>query len=208
MASLPLIKLFVILLCSAILGCSATQSDVRQQKAEQLPKNVKMAILGGGLTTSSQEGGKLYILHHSPLQVLAIAKEVALLYGFELVDEQDAEYLIELNKATPDGGACVSGLEAAEFNVSYSLSLLTLGAFPATNVHCVVIEAGLFKQANPERELMAEFLSNAGEIEVYAGVNDLKSYQRTVKPEDEAKALELSLGALYAEMIREGAFDF
>ena len=58
-----------------------------------------------------------------------------------------------------------------------------------------------------EKELMGEFESNTGSVELVAGVNDLKVYQRAVKPEDERLGLEASIGGLLSELIEEGAFQ-
>jgi len=200
-------------LCVLLLSaCSTTQSDVRivSQSADLgAAKGVPLSVVGKGMQTSYQDSGRLYTLHTNREDIIAISRVVARHYGFKLVPPEKARYEIEISSAVPDGGACMSGVDSAEINVSYSLSLLTLGAFPATAVHCLVVEVALYKMLDQgERELMAEFSDNSGQVEAIAGVNDLKSYQRTVKAEDERRGLEVSFGQLLKTMIDEGAFEF
>ena len=98
------------------------------------------------MRTSFQNSGRLYKLHSDANTIVAIARIVARHYGFTVVEPQQAEYIIEIHSALPDGGACVSGVEAAELDASYTISILTLGAFPATAVHCLVVDASLYSQ--------------------------------------------------------------
>lgn len=201
----------VLCLLSVLLlsGCSTTGSDVRQMSTItdlSSAAGVLVAVTGEQIQISSQDGGRLYKLHSRPAEVLESARVVAEHYGFVVVDVARADYVFNVKSAVPDGGACMGGVDAAELNVSYTLSLLTLGAFPATAVHCMVVVIELYSRINGEQELMGEFMSNSGSVEVMAGANDLRNYQRTVDASDEKRALEESIGSLYSEIINEDAF--
>lgn len=190
-------------------ACSASQSNVRQS-AESTDRSsangVKLAIDVSQLQTSSQEGGGLFTLHASRAEVRAIAERIAGFYGFEPVPEAQASFKLDIKRAVPDGGACTEGVEAAEVNVSYTLSLLTLGAFPATKFYCMLIVVDLYDTRNGQIFEMGEFFSNRGLVEAYAGVNTLKSYRRSVDRAEEIKGLESSFGEIMSEIIDEGAF--
>lgn len=205
------IPLWLALACLTCLpGCSTTQSDVRQVAIatdRSSAENTRLAVVGPNMTVSFQDSGSLHTLHSRADTVLAIGRIVARHYGFLIVSESEADFVLEVRKAFPDGGACISGVESAELDASYTLSLLTLGAFPATAVHCLVVQAALYAREGGEKELMGEFESNAGSVELVAGINDLKVYQRTVKAEDERRGLEASFGGLLSELIEEGAFQ-
>lgn len=200
-------KLLGLVLSVCLVACSSTGSNIRQFHAGDRVEGVTLSIGVAGLSTSFQGSSRILTLHHSAAEVLAIAESVAALYGFRVMPAEQADFLIELHQVIPDGGDCVSTADAAELGISYSISLLTFGAFPATAVHCMVVEATLSANDPEEPFVMGDFVSNAGEIEVYAGINDLDNYQGTVKPNDEARSLEVSIAAMLSEMIREGAFE-
>lgn len=201
----------ILAVIAMISACSTTQSDVRRVSIatdRSSAIDTLLAVTGQNIRTSFQDSSALHTLHSDADTVLAIARIVARHYGFTLVAESEAEYVLDIKSAVPDGGACVDGVESAELNASYTLSLLTLGSFPATAVHCLVVNAELYdKRSRDERMLMGAFESNAGSVELVAGINDLKVYQRTVKPDDERRGLEASFGALLSELIDEGAFQ-
>lgn len=192
-----------------IAACSASQSNVRQS-AESTDRSsangVKLAIDVTQLQTSSQEGGGLFTLHASRAEVQAIAERIAGFYGFEPVPEAEASFKLDIKRAVPDGGACTEGVEAAEVNVSYTLSLLTLGAFPATKFYCMLVVVDLYDTRTGQTFEMGEFFSNKGLVEAYAGINTLKSYRRSVDRAEEVKGLESSFGEIMSEIINEGAF--
>jgi len=191
-------------------SCSTTTSDVRQLavgKGLESAKGVLLAIEGDSIQTSSQGDSRILSLHSSGQEILDIARNVARLYGFNVVNIAQANYVIDISSAVPDGGACIQGAESAELGLSYSLSLITFGAFPATGVHCLVVEAGLYSYLAEEKTLMAEFVSDVGQVEVFAGSNEIDNYRRVVKPGDELRGIEASIGGLLSEIIREGAFE-
>ena len=193
-----------IVLCAS---CSSTNSNVRVQAEQVSVSGVSIAIIGDVIQTSSQGNGRIFTLHHSAQEILAIARNVAALYGFVVVDPVSADYIIDFNQAVSDGGACIEGTDSVELDLSYSISVLTFGAFPATGVHCMVVTAELSANFSDEPQLMGEFVSNKGIVEVYAGANEIVNYKRTVQRKDEARGLEFSIGALLTEMINEGAFE-
>lgn len=205
--------LWSLLYMLAVLGlsaCSTSKSSVRElaERTETLSaQGVKLAFLVDRLQTSSQEGGGLYTLHSSRQAVKFLAGRLGRFYGFEVVEPGQAEFILELKQTVPDGGACSEGVEAAEVSASYTLSLLTLGAFPATKFFCLLVVADLYEVRDGERIEMGEFFSNEGVVEAYGSINALKSYQLSVDAQNEVKGLETSLGALMSEVIQEGAFD-
>lgn len=202
--------LLAMLAVLSLSACSTSKSSVRElaERTEtSSAEGVKLAFLVDGLQTSSQEGGGLYTLHSSRQAVNVLAERLGRFYGFEVVEPEQAEFILELKQTVPDGGACSEGVEAAEVNASYTLSLLTLGAFPATKFFCLLVVADLYEVRDGERIEMGEFFSNEGVVEAYGSINALKSYQLSVEAQDEVKGLETSLGALISEVIQEGAFD-
>ena len=190
-------------------GCSTTGSDVRLVSTKtdlSTARGVLVAITGEQIQISLQDSSRLYKLHSSSAEVLDLARTIAIHYGFELVDVAAADYVFNVTSAVPDGGACMEGVDSAELDVSYTLSLLTLGAFPATAVHCLVVTMELYSVRDGEQDLMGEFISNAGSVEVVSGVKNLRNYRRLVDARDEKRALEVSIGTLYSEVISEDAF--
>ncbi len=203
---LPLLCLASILLTA----CATTTNDVRDVMEEvdlSRVKNIALHIGGEQIQTNSQGNTRIYALHHNGEEAKQVLETVARAYGFRIVDMSQADYYLELRKAVPDGGECVTGLDAARQGVTYSASVMTLGMVPSRGGFCLVTSAWLHYVVGGEPELLAEFMSNAGQIQIYAGAKDVDKYQRAVTKRDELKALEASFAGLLNVMLEEGAFD-
>jgi len=209
-------KYLIILLVAitAALGqaCSTTSSDARNilRKVSEEDKstysNVRLSINSDSLVTSSQDSGRLFKLHESKSDIRHLAVNIAEYYGFNVVSDDQAEFQLVLKLAQPDGGACVEGLGVATKGLSFSASILTLGISPATSSHCFIVSADLFYVLNDEDELIGEFISNEGRVEVYAGANEVDNYQLTVSRHDEEKAIETSMVGLFNAIISAQLF--
>lgn len=201
--------LFIILTCLTLGACSTTTSDVRDVMAEVDRSDlayIRLAITGQEIQTSSQDSGRLYELHSTAKNILSLSNTVAHFYGFTLVAPDQADFILDIVQAVPDGGACVYGAEAVRDNFTYSTSVITFGMVPAKAAHCMVIVANLYAGPVAEENLIGEFLSNTGWVRIYAGAGELPDYRKTVTERDEVKALEASFAGLLNELINEGAF--
>jgi hypothetical protein len=193
----------------ALSGCSTTTSNVRDVMAEVDRSElgfIKLAVVGEEIQTAFQDSERLYELHNRGPKVLGLAKTVAHYYGFDLVPEEEADFILEIQRALPDGGACVYGMEAVRDNVTYTTSVVTLGIVPAKAAHCMVVTAELFANTRDEFNAVGEFISNRGWVRIYAGVGEIPNYRKTVTIRDEIRALEASIAGLYNLLIEEGAF--
>lgn len=199
-----------VLLVSLVLSaCSTTTSNVRDVMAEVDRSElnyIRLALTGQSIQTSSQDSGRLYELHNSEQEVLELARAVAHFYGFTLVPPASADFILDINEAVPDGGACVYGVESVRDGFTYSASVATFGVVPAKAAHCMVVVGSLYSGAIAEENLIGEFISNVGWVRIYAGAGELPDYRRTVTKRDEVKALEASFAGLLNELINEGAF--
>lgn len=209
-------RLLTLVLLVALAACSTTQYEAERlskEIANAKQKPVKIAIDTQNIILSSQANERLFKLHHNQAEVHEMVENIAKRYGFQLTSVSDAEYLLKVYDAKPDGGACVKGLSAFNKNATFTLSVITFGILPATNGYCIAVEAELlykprvYGQLMDEMNSLARFHSDAGKIDVLAGANEVDNYQRIVTAEDEARALEISLVMLFQDMIRKGAFD-
>jgi len=202
--------LLPLLFCLVLGACATTTSDVRAVMEEvdlSRVKNIALHIGGEKIQTSSQGNIRIYALHRTGEEAKAVLETVARAYGFRIVDLAAADYYLELRRAVPDGGECVEGLDAARQGVTYSASVMTLGMVPSRGGFCIVTNAWLHYVDRGEPDLLAEFSSDAGRIDIYAGAKDVDKYQRAVTRQDELKALEASFAGLLNVMVTEGAFD-
>lgn len=203
-------RILVVFMMSFIVSaCSTTTSNVRDVMAEVDRSDlsyIRLAVTGERIQTSSQDSGRLYELHSSAKGILELSNAVAHYYGFTMVAPDEADFVLDIVQAVPDGGACVYGMEAARDNITYSTSVITFGVVPAKAAHCMVIVANLYAGQVAEENLIAEFLSNVGWVRIYAGAGELSDYRKTVTKRDEVKALEASFAGLLNELINEGAF--
>jgi len=203
------LRVCLLALCAVMTACSTTTSSVRDLMAEvdrSELKYIRIAVIGREVLTSSQDSGRLYELHSRSGEVLTIARNVASAYGFTLVDEDQADFVLDIEGAVPDGGACVHGVEYARDMFTYSASLITFGIVPAKAAHCMVVTGMLYEGYVDEGTIIGEFVSNRGWVRIYAGIGELPDYRKTVTERDEIKALEASLGGLMNLLIEEGAF--
>lgn len=202
--------------CLLLTACSTTSYNaanlldgVDKQKLGQ----VRIHIHNDGIILASQANERLFKLHHNASQVLEMAENIARAFGLQVSSEAQAEYRLHLKSAKPDGGECLEGLSSFGKGATYTMSVLTLGVMPATNGYCLQVDAGLFYrpeiygELSPDMNFLADFSANQGRVNVLAGANELDNYQRVVTLEDEAKALETSIAALFRDMIDKGAFD-
>jgi len=168
---------------------------------------IKLAVTASdGIQTTLQDSGRLYEMHSRSDQVLSIIQTVTRYYGFTLVDEAEADFVLDIQQALPDGGACVYGMEAARDNFTYSTSVVTLGIVPAKTAHCIVVSAALYEGYKDDATVIGEFISNLGWVRIYAGVGEINNYRKTVTERDEVRALEASAAGLLNLLIEEGAF--
>lgn len=207
-----MMKYVFLLLIGFMQACSTTSSDARSilngvsMEDKAIHSAIALTITSADLITSSQDSGRLYKLHETKEEINQLATNIARLYGFNMVEPKSAEFEMSLKLAQPDGGACVEGFGVAAKGISFSASILTLGISPATSSHCFVVVADLHYIGDASRELVGEFTSNAGRVEVYAGANEVDNYQLTVTRHDEEKALEASFAGLFQRLIEDEIF--
>ena len=205
-------KYVFLLLIGLIQACSTTSSDARSilsgvsKEDKSIHSAIALTITSTELITSSQGSGKLFKLHETKAEINQLAVNIARLYGFNMVAPDVAEFEMTLKLAQPDGGDCIEGLGVAAKGLSFSASILTLGMSPATSSHCFVVVADLHYIEGESSELVGEFTSNAGRVEVYAGANEVDNYQLTVTRHDEEKALEASFAGLFQRLIEDEIF--
>ncbi len=205
--------LFIVILLAA---CSTTQyeaSTLIQSIDSTKLNDVKINIDTTGVILASQANERLYKLHHNHAEVQEMFNNVAKRFGFQITNEEQAEYRLNVSDVKPDGGECIQGLSSFNKKASFTLSLITLGVLPATNGYCIQVNAELFYRQEVYGELgdelipLALFQANNGRVDVIAGANEVNNYQRIVTIEDEARALEISIVFLFEDMIRKGAFE-
>ncbi|MCH2158960.1 MAG: hypothetical protein MK096_09330 [Oleiphilaceae bacterium] len=204
-----LLQLLFILSLTVISGCSTTTSnvhDVMEEVDRSDLSYINIAVTGAEIQTALQDSGRLFELHHRSAEVLNLIQDVVRYYGFNLVDEDEADFVLDIQQALPDGGACVHGMESFRDNFTYSTSVLTLGIVPAKGAHCIVITAGLYTEYVDDSTAIGEFISNTGWVRIYAGVAEIDNYRKTVTKRDEIRALEASAAGLLNLLIEEGAF--
>lgn len=204
-----LLSVVLLALLFMLSACSTTTSNVRDVMAEVDRSElayVRIAVTGEKIQTALQDSGRLYELHSRSSEVLELAQAVAKYYGFSVVDPSEADFVLDLQQAVPDGGACVYGMEAARDSFTYSTSVITFGVVPAKAAHCLVVSAELYEGEKNETNVLGEFISNRGWVRIYAGIGELPNYRKTVTERDEIKALEASFAGLYNLLINEGAF--
>lgn len=192
-----------------LVACSTTTSNVRDVLAEVDRSElgyIRIAVTGERIQTALQDSERLFELHSNSAEVLELARTVVRFYGFTLVDESEADFILDIQQAIPDGGACVHGAEAFRDNFTYSTSVLTFGIVPAKAAHCIVLSAELYEGYKDESTIIGEFISNRGWVRIYAGVGEINNYRMTVKERDEVKAIEASVAGLLNLLIEEGAF--
>ncbi len=197
------------LLILALSACSTTTSSVRDVMGEVDRSElsfIRMAVTGSEIQTAFQDSSRLYELHSRSDEVLDVAKLVTRYYGFTLVSEEDADFVLDIKQAIPDGGACVYGMEAARDSFTFGTSVATFGIVPAKTAHCLVITAELYEGYRDDSTAIGEFISNRGWVRIYAGVGELSNYRKTVTKRDEVRALEASMAGLLNLLINEGAF--
>ena len=96
------------LLILALSACSTTTSSVRDVMGEVDRSElsfIRMAVTGSEIQTAFQDSSRLYELHSRSDEVLDVAKLVTRYYGFTLVSEEDADFVLDIKQAIPDGGA-------------------------------------------------------------------------------------------------------
>lgn len=200
---------FVACLVLTLTACSTTTSSVRDVMGEVDRSElsfIRIAVTGADIQTAFQDSSRLYELHSRSDEVLEIAKLVTRYYGFTLVSEEEADFVLEIQQAIPDGGACVYGMEAARDGFTFGTSVATFGIVPAKTAHCLVVTAELFEGYRDASTAIGEFISNRGWVRIYAGVGELSNYRKTVTERDEIRALEASMAGLLNLLINEGAF--
>jgi len=203
----PLLCVSIVL--AVLSGCSSTASDVRRVVSQtdlRSAQGVTIALQAEGLQRTFQDSSEIFTLRSSSREVETLATGVIEYMGFQLSSTSQAAYILRLKQVSPDGGACNDLADSAELDISYSLSLLTFGVFPTTQVHCILAVVELYANFGTEPELMGEFFSDAGSVEIYGGARNIQNYQGLVRKEDEIKGIEQSLGSVLAEIIDEGAF--
>jgi hypothetical protein len=201
--------LCLVALLVALAGCSTTTSNVRDVMDEVDRSElgfIRMAVTGDAIQTALQDSERLFELHSDSAEVLEIVQTVVRYYGFTLVDEDDADFVLDIQQAVPDGGACVHGVESFRDGFTYSTSVVTFGIVPAKAAHCIVITAELYQGYKDETTVIGEFISNRGWVRIYAGVGEIDNYRKTVKARDEVRAIEASTAGLLNLLIEEGAF--
>lgn len=214
-------------LCSLLVACSSTTSDVRQiidTVDRSSIQGLKLAVGGEGIQLSSQTRSSIFTLHQNSEEVMHVARLVAQRYGFSVLEKGDisqitslntdlaaqgvegAEFYLKVLSAVPDGGSCLKGFDSAAKNLSFTGSVLTLGVAPASTEHCLVVEVELYHYEDSQPVLIGGFSSNLGRVELYAGANEIDNYQLNVDKRDEIKSLEVTFGGLLNTMLADGAF--
>jgi len=114
-------NLFLAVICLIVLGCSTTSSDVRDvlddSDRDEL-KSIAMNIDSQDMLLSSQGDSRIFKLHQNAAQVHKLVDNIAKQFGAEIVDLADAQYLLKLESALPDGGACLAGAASAAKGLS------------------------------------------------------------------------------------------
>lgn len=210
-------KYILSVVCCVLLSACSTTSYNAPQLLEDIDREslnkVKLYINSDNILLASQANERLFKLHHNAAQVHEMLENIARVLGFQLTPEAEAEYRLNVLAAKPDGGECLEGLSSFNKGFTYTLSIATFGIVPASNGYCYQVDAALFYrqevygELSKEMSLLADFLDNSGRVNVLAGANEVTNYQRIVTIEDEARGLETSIVALFAAMIRKGAFD-
>jgi hypothetical protein len=211
------VKIIVIFFFAVLLiACSSTQYEsaalIKKIDSEKL-NTVKLNINSRGVILASQANERLYKLHHNVGQVQEMFENIAKRFGFQISNEDEAEYRLTVLDVKPDGGECLQGLSSFNKGLSFTLSVITFGILPATNGYCIQVNAELFYRPEVYGELSDElsplslFESNEGRIDVIAGANEIDNYQRIVTIEDESRALETTIVSLFKNMIKQGAFE-
>tara|TARA_R110001599_G_scaffold55327_1_gene153118 strand:+ start:836 stop:1471 length:636 start_codon:yes stop_codon:yes gene_type:complete len=211
------VKIIVIFFFAVLLiACSSTQYEsaalIKKIDSEKL-NTVKLNINSRGVILASQANERLYKLHHNVGQVQEMFENIAKRFGFQIANEDEAEYRLTVLDVKPDGGECLQGLSSFNKGLSFTLSVITFGILPATNGYCIQVNAELFYRPEVYGELSDEmsplslFESNEGRIDVIAGANEIDNYQRIVTIEDESRALETTIVSLFKNMIKQGAFE-
>ncbi len=202
--------------CFCLMACSSTTYRGQELLAgvdKERLSSVSIFISSEQMVLASQANERLFKLHHNAAQVHEMVSNLARVFGFQLRPEAEAEYRLNLLAAKPDGGECLQGLSTVGKGFTYTMSVLTLGVVPATNGYCLQVDAELFYrqeifgELSKELSFLAEFSVNEGRVSVLASANEVDNYQRVVTIEDEARALETSISALFKTMIEKGAFD-
>lgn len=199
-----------------LVACSSTQYEsaalIKKIDSEKL-NAVKININSRGVILASQANERLFKLHHKEYQVQEMFENIAKRFGFQIANEGQAEYRLDVLDVKPDGGECLQGLSSFNKGLSFTLSIMTFGVLPATNGYCIQVNTELFYRPEVYGELSEEmsplslFESNDGRIDVVAGANDIDNYQRIVTIEDESRALETTIVSLFKNMIKQGAFE-
>jgi len=201
---------FLVLIFSVLMlsGCSTPNFDVHSyldkltQKQINLNKKTIFEIEATTFKTTSQRNRHIFKLQHSTKEVKAITQNIARKYGFGVTNGDNANFALKLIAVMPDNTLCnKDAVRTVKQNLRYSASILTLGVAPATSVYCLIVRTELYKIVYGERELIAKFGSNAGQVKVYAGANDIESYQLVVTQHDEEKALEVSIASLFNQLM-------
>lgn len=210
-------KYFFILSFIAILsGCSSTQYNSAElnRNIGQLNLNAATVFIDSSqVVLASQANERLYKLHHKASEVDEMFHNIAKRIGFELTQEKNAAYRLQILDVKPDGGSCLSGFSSFNKGLTFTLSIMTFGVLPATNGYCIEVKAALFYRPevygklSEEMTPLATFSSNKGRINIVAGANEVDNYQRTVTIENEARAIETSITYLFEDMIKQGAFE-
>ncbi len=202
--------------CFCLMACSTTTyrgQELLSGVDKDRLSSVSIFISSEQMVLASQANERLFKLHHNAAQVHEMVSNLARVFGFQLRPEAEAEYRLNLLAAKPDGGECLQGLSTVGKGFTYTMSVLTLGVVPATNGYCLQVDAELFYrqeifgELSKELSFLAEFSVNEGRVSVLASANEVDNYQRVVTIEDEARALETSISALFKTMIEKGAFD-
>ncbi len=202
--------------CFCLMACSTTTyrgQELLSGVDKDRLSSVSIFISSEQMVLASQANERLFKLHHNATQVHEMVSNLARAFGFQLRSEAEAEYRLNLLAAKPDGGECLQGLSTVGKGFTYTMSVLTLGVVPATNGYCLQVDAELFYrqeifgELSKELSFLAEFSVNEGRVSVLASANEVDNYQRVVTIEDEARALETSISALFKTMIEKGAFD-
>lgn len=212
-----LVKHFLILGFMAILlGCSSTQYDSSEltSNIDQLHfKSVSLFIDSDKVVLASQANERLFKLHHNASEIDEMFNNIAKRVGFELTQEEQAAYRLQILDVKPDGGKCLDGFSAFNKGLTFTLSIMTFGVLPATNGYCIEVKAALFYRPEVYGKLseemmpLASFSSDKGRVDIVAGANEVDNYQRTVTIENEARAIETSITFLFEDMIKQGAFE-
>lgn len=199
-----------------LVACSSTQYEsavlIKKIDSEKL-NGVKITINSRGVILASQANERLFKLHHNERQVQEMFENIAKRFGFQVTNEEQAEYRLNVLGAKPDGGKCLQGLSSFNKGLSFTMSVMTFGVLPATNGYCIQVNTELFYRPEVYGDLIEDmsplslFESNEGRIDVLAGANEIDNYQRIVSIDDESRALETTIVSLFKDMIKQGAFE-